>query len=152
MKGTVVDDNGETIIGASVVVKGNNSIGTISDIDLHFVLTVPNEKSVLVVSFVGMEPQEVKASSKGTIKVVLKDDTQLLDEVVVVGYGQQKRKRRWWWSHYTDFRKNTRAVWGKQFRGAALTVTFRESLLPVLPVCPVPKTEEDYYPHTELVE
>lgn len=91
VKGTVVDDNGETIIGASVVVKGNNSIGTISDIDGNFVLTVPNEKSVLVVSFVGMEPQEVKASSKGTIKVVLKDDTQLLDEVVVVGYGQQKK-------------------------------------------------------------
>ena len=91
VKGTVVDDNGETIIGASVVVKGNNSIGTISDIDGNFVLTVPNEKSVLVVSFVGMEPQEVKASSKGTIKVVLKDDTQLLDEVVVVGYGQMKR-------------------------------------------------------------
>ena len=63
VKGTVVDDNGETIIGASVVVKGNNSIGTISDIDGNFVLTVPNEKSVLVVSFVGMEPQEVKASS-----------------------------------------------------------------------------------------
>ena len=91
VKGTVVDDNGETIIGASVVVKGNNSIGTISDIDGNFVLTVPNEKSVLVVSFVGMEPQEVKASSKGTIKVVLKDDTQLLDEVVVVGYGVQKK-------------------------------------------------------------
>ena len=71
VKGTVVDDNGETIIGASVVVKGNNSIGTISDIDGNFVLTVPNEKSVLVVSFVGMEPQEVKASSKGTIKVEL---------------------------------------------------------------------------------
>ena len=50
VKGTVVDDNGETIIGASVVVKGNNSIGTISDIDGNFELTVPNEKSVLVLS------------------------------------------------------------------------------------------------------
>ena len=90
VKGTVLDDNGETIIGASVVVKGNNSIGTISDIDGNFVLTVPNEKSVLVVSFVGMEAQEVKAT-KGIIRVILKDDTQLLDEVVVVGYGQQKK-------------------------------------------------------------
>ena len=90
VKGTVLDDNGETIIGASVVVKGNNSIGTISDIDGYFVLTVPNEKSVLVVSFVGMEAQEVKAT-KGIIRVILKDDTQLLDEVVVVGYGQQKK-------------------------------------------------------------
>lgn len=92
VKGTVLDDNGETIIGASVVVKGNNSIGTISDIDGNFVLTVPNEKSVLVVSFVGMEAQEVKAT-KGIIRVILKDDTQLLDEVVVVGYGQQKKHR-----------------------------------------------------------
>ena len=90
VRGTVLDSNGETIIGASVVLKGNNSIGTISDIDGYFVLTVPNEKSVLVVSFVGMEAQEVKAT-KGIIRVILKDDTQLLDEVVVVGYGQQKK-------------------------------------------------------------
>ena len=92
VKGTVVDDNGETIIGASVVVKGNNSIGTISDIDGNFVLTVPNEKSVLVVSFVGMEAQEVKAT-KGIIRVILKDDTQLLDEELSkAGYEMKQRE------------------------------------------------------------
>ena len=91
VRGTVLDSNGETIIGASVVLKGNNSIGTISDIDGNFVLTVPNEKSTLIVSYVGMKPQEVKVSSKGMIKVTLEDDTKQLEEVVVVGYGQQKK-------------------------------------------------------------
>lgn len=91
VRGTVLDSNGETIIGASVVLKGNNSIGTISDIDGNFVLTVPNEKSTLIVSYVGMKPQEVKVVSKGLFKVVLEDDTKQLEEVVVVGYGQQKK-------------------------------------------------------------
>ena len=91
VRGTVLDSNGETIIGASVTLKGNNSVGTISDIDGNFVLTVPGEKSVLIVSYVGMKPQEVKVSSKGMIKVTLEDDTKQLEEVVVVGYGQQKK-------------------------------------------------------------
>ena len=91
VRGTVFDSNGETVIGASVVLKGNNSIGTISDIDGNFVLTVPNENSILVISFVGMKSHEVKATSKGMIKVTLEDDSQQLDEVVVVGFGQQKK-------------------------------------------------------------
>lgn len=91
VKGTVFDSNGETIIGASVVLKGNNSIGTISDIDGNFMLTVPNENSTLIVSFVGMKSKEVKATSTGLIKVTLEDDSQQLEEVVVVGFGQQKK-------------------------------------------------------------
>ena len=79
------------VIGASVVVKGNTSIGTISDIDGNFVLTVPSENTTLVVSFVGMKSQEVKATSTNLIKVTLEDDSQQLEEVVVVGYGQQKK-------------------------------------------------------------
>lgn len=91
VRGTVFDSNGETIIGASVVLKGNNSIGTISDIDGNFMLTVPNENSTLVVSFVEMKSKEVKATLSGLIKVTLEDDSQQLEEVVVVGYGQQKK-------------------------------------------------------------
>ena len=91
VRGTVFDSNGETVIGASVVLKGNNSIGTISDIDGNFVLTVPNENSTLIVSFVGMKSQEVKSTSRGMIKVTLEDDSQQLEEVVVVGFGQQKK-------------------------------------------------------------
>lgn len=91
VKGTVFDSTGETVIGASVVVKGNTSIGTISDIDGNFVLTVPNENTTLVVSFVGMKSQKVKVVTNKLIKVTLEDDSQQLEEVVVVGYGQQKK-------------------------------------------------------------
>ena len=91
IKGTVLDGTGETVIGASIVVKGNNSIGTISDIDGNFVLTVPNDKVTLVVSFIGMKSQEVKATAQSKITVTLVDDSQQLEEVVVVGYGQQKK-------------------------------------------------------------
>ena len=90
VKGTIFDSNGETIIGASVVVKGNASIGTISDFDGNFELNVPSRNSVLVISFVGMKTREVKAS-QNLIKVTLEDDSQQLEEVVVVGYGQQKK-------------------------------------------------------------
>ena len=90
VKGTVFDSTGETVIGASVVVKGNSSIGTISDIDGNFVLTVPNENAILVVSFVGMKSQEIRVNRGKLISVTLQDDSQQLEEVVV-GYGQQKK-------------------------------------------------------------
>lgn len=89
VKGIVVDSNGEPVIGASVVLKGNNSVGTITDIDGNFFLSVPND-AVLVVSFVGMQSKDVKASSS-LMKIELVDDTQQLEEVVVVGFGQQKK-------------------------------------------------------------
>jgi hypothetical protein len=91
VKGVVEDSKGETVIGASVVLKGNNSVGTISDIDGNFVLTVPSVRSILVVSFIGMKTQEIKVTPKGILRVILVDDTQQLEEVVVVGYGQQKK-------------------------------------------------------------
>lgn len=91
VRGIVVDNKGETIIGANVTLKGNKSIGTISDIDGNFVLTVPHDNVTLVVSFIGMETLEVKATAHTPIKVTLKDDSQLLEEVVVVGFGQQKK-------------------------------------------------------------
>ena len=90
VRGIVLDDDGEGIIGASIVVKGNKSIGTISDFDGNFQLTVPNEKSILVISFVGMKTREVKVS-RSNMRITLEDDSQELDEVVVVGYGQQKK-------------------------------------------------------------
>lgn len=90
IKGMVCDENGEPIIGASVVVKGT-STGTISDLDGNFNLSVP-DKSVIVVSFVGYKTQEIKANSlKNGFKVVMYDDTEVLDDVVVIGYGVQKK-------------------------------------------------------------
>ena len=89
VKGTVVDGTGETVIGASIVVKGNTSIGTISDIDGNFTLNVPDGKEVEI-SYIGYVPQRFSAPFKLT-KIILKEDTQQLDEVVVVGYGTQKK-------------------------------------------------------------
>ena len=88
--GTVLDSNGEALIGASVVVKGNTSQGTVTDFDGHFTLTVPSESAVLVFSYVGMTSKEVLLGKQRTLRITLKDNTEL-GEVVVVGYGQQKK-------------------------------------------------------------
>ena len=90
VKGTVTDATAEPLIGASVVVKGNTSVGTVTDFDGNFQLKVPSESSVLVISYVGMTTQEFKIGKKREFNVTLNDDTQL-EEVVVVGYGQQKK-------------------------------------------------------------
>jgi hypothetical protein len=91
VKGAVVDSKGESIIGASVIVKGNNKIGTVTDMDGHFELMVPNESSILMVTYLGMKPHEMKVGTQRSFKVTLEDDNTLLGEVVVVGYGQQKK-------------------------------------------------------------
>ena len=88
--GTVTDGVGDALIGASVVVKGNTSTGTVTDFDGNFQLKVPSESTVLVISYVGMTTKEVKVGKQRKFDVTLYDDTQL-EEVVVVGYGQQKK-------------------------------------------------------------
>ena len=88
--GTVTDSAADPLIGASVVVKGNTSLGTVTDFDGNFQLKVPSESSVLVISYVGMTTKEFKVGKQRNFKVTLQDDTQL-EEVVVVGYGQQKK-------------------------------------------------------------
>ena len=87
--GIVKDTNGEPIIGANVTVKGQ-SIGTITDIDGRFVLDAP-KNAVLQITYIGYVSQEVKVSGKKEINVVLKEDTETLDEVVVIGYGTAKK-------------------------------------------------------------
>ena len=89
-KGVVVDSNGVPVPGAGVQIQGNANVGAITDLDGNFSLTVPNENTVLVFSFIGMETQTVPAS-KGNMRIVLTDDTLLLEETIVVGYGQQKK-------------------------------------------------------------
>lgn len=87
VNGLVVDVNGEPVIGASVVEKGTTN-GGITDINGKFTLNV-KPGSTLQISFVGYQTQEIKATK--TVKVVLKEDSELLSEVVVVGYGTQKK-------------------------------------------------------------
>lgn len=86
-KGTVIDATGEPIIGASVLEKGTTN-GTITDFDGNFTLSVKNG-ATLVISYVGYVTQEVQAS--GNMNVTLAEDSDVLDEVIVVGYGVQKK-------------------------------------------------------------
>ena len=88
--GKVKDSSGEPVIGASVVVKGNNTMGTITDFDGNFMLDVP-AKSVVVISYIGYVTQEVPTAGKNSLEIVLKEDTKTLDEVVVIGYGTQRK-------------------------------------------------------------
>ena len=88
--GVVVDSNGEPIIGANVVEKGTTN-GIITDFDGKFKLNAkPN--STLIISFIGYQTLEVAINNQKDLRITLKEDTELLDEVVVVGYGVQKKK------------------------------------------------------------
>ena len=91
IQGTVSDEAGEPLIGVSVVVKGNNHLVTVTDYDGNFTLKVPSESSTIVVSYIGMTSRELKVGSQRRFNITLSDDNSMLEEVVVVGYGQQKK-------------------------------------------------------------
>ncbi|NDV84014.1 TonB-dependent receptor [Bacteroides sp. 51] len=88
--GTITDEEGESIIGASVTVK-DTGIGTITDMDGRFSLDV-NSDAVIVVSYIGYLPQEVPVQGKTDIRIILRENSEMLDEVVVVGYGVVRKK------------------------------------------------------------
>ena len=88
--GVVVDGTGEPVIGANVVVKGSTN-GTITDFDGNYTIEGVSANDVLVISYIGYLSQEVPVGNQSMIKVTLKEDTQTLDEVVVVGYGTMKK-------------------------------------------------------------
>ena len=93
IKGTVTDSKGEPLPGVNIVelgVKKNN--GTISDLNGKYTITVESQKSVLQYTFIGYKTTEVTVGNRKTINVSLKDDTQSLDEVVVIGYGTMRKK------------------------------------------------------------
>ena len=88
LKGTVTDQNGEGIIGATIQVKGTKN-ATVTDFEGNFALSDP--QGVIVVSYIGYITQSIKYSGQPTLKIVLKEDNSLLDEVVVTGYGVTKK-------------------------------------------------------------
>ena len=90
VSGTVVDAAGESIIGASVMVKGT-STGTVTDFDGKFVLQNVPENGNLVISYVGYRTQTLAVAGKSQFDITLEEDKQMLDEVVVVGYGVQRK-------------------------------------------------------------
>lgn len=87
IKGNVVDSNGEPIIGATIMEKGTTN-GTVTDLDGNFALNVA-AGAIIQISYIGFETQELKASDN--LRIKLKEDTEVLDEVVVVGFGTQKK-------------------------------------------------------------
>ena len=91
VKGTVADATGEPIIGASILVKGTSN-GVITDIDGNFTLSNVAPTATLLVSYVGYKTQEIRVDGKTSFNIVLAEDAEVLDEVVVVGYGVQKKQ------------------------------------------------------------
>ena len=88
--GTVTDSTGEPLIGASILVQGTGN-GTITDIDGKYSLSATPD-DVLVFSYVGMQKQEIKVGQQNVIDVTLQDDSQMLAETVVIGYGTAKKR------------------------------------------------------------
>ncbi|MFD2162706.1 SusC/RagA family TonB-linked outer membrane protein [Paradesertivirga mongoliensis] len=91
VRGTVLDQQREPIIGASVNVKGGTA-GAVTDENGAFTISVPADAKVLVIKYLGMTTQEVSIDGKNTVSVTMKDDAALLEQVVVVGYGTQKKQ------------------------------------------------------------
>lgn len=91
VNGKVTDNSGQPIIGASVVVKDDATHGTVTDMDGNYTLSDILSDARLIISYVGMKTQEIEVRGRTTIDIVLLEDSELLDEVVVVGYGVQKK-------------------------------------------------------------
>ena len=90
--GKVVDDINYGLPGVNIVMKGNPGVGTLTDIDGNFSIQVPSKKSVLVFSYMGYATQEVQVGNNTTLNIVLREDSKMIDEVVVVGFGTQKKE------------------------------------------------------------
>ena len=89
IRGVVKDSNGDPLLGVNVIVKGS-TIGAVTDIDGNFSFEAP-AGSILVVSYIGFKSQEIKVKGNTPLNIILKEDSEALDEVVVVGYGVQKK-------------------------------------------------------------
>ena len=92
ISGVVTDKTGETVIGASVRVKGQESKGSITDINGKYQIVDVASNTTLIFSYIGMREQEIAVNGRSTINVKMEEDSQLIDEVVVVGYGSAKKR------------------------------------------------------------
>ena len=91
LSGTVVDAQNNPVIGATVIVK-DTRIGVPTDVDGNFELQIPVDKEVIIISFIGMETQEINVANQNKVQVTLESSSVQLEETVVVGYGQQKKE------------------------------------------------------------
>ncbi len=92
VKGTVTDNTGEPIIGASVMEVGTAGNGGVTDIDGNFTVNLKGKSNKLKISYIGMKPQEVNVAGKSVINIKLEDEANALNDVVVIGYGTMKKK------------------------------------------------------------
>lgn len=93
VSGMIKDASGDPLIGVNVTVKGDATLGTISDMDGEYSLKIPREKVTMVFSFIGYKTLEKSIDANTTkLDISLSEDTELLDEVIVVGYGTMKKK------------------------------------------------------------
>lgn len=90
LSGVIFDQQGEPVVGASILVKGTTK-GTSTDIDGKYSLENVDDNAILIISYIGFQTIELQAGSKDVVKIVLEEDSKLLEEVVVVGYGVQKK-------------------------------------------------------------
>jgi len=90
--GIIVDSYGEPIVGATVVVQGDAFNGTVTDVDGKYLLKDVPDNAILNITYVGMKPQSIPTDGRTTIDITLVEETELLDELVVVGYGEQSRR------------------------------------------------------------
>ena len=90
VSGTIIDETGEPVIGAGISIKGKPTVGTITDLDGKFSIQAASD-DLFVVSYIGYVTQEVSVGGRSTMTIVLREDTQALDEVVVIGYGTQRK-------------------------------------------------------------
>ena len=90
-RGNITDESGEPLTGATIAMKGQANVATVTDIDGNFTLHAPEKQITLMVTYVGMESKNIKATQGQTIRIQMKNDEHTLGETVVVGYGQQKK-------------------------------------------------------------
>lgn len=90
VRGIVKDEVGVPIIGATVMIKGSTT-GVVTDVDGLYSIMVPSDETILRVSYVGYVTQEIKVNGRSTVTVTLKEDSKMLEDVVIIGYGQQKK-------------------------------------------------------------
>ena len=92
ISGTVKDESGVPVVGATVVEKGNATNGAATDLDGNFAMTLSQRGNTLVVSYVGMKSKDIPVGDRTTFQIVLESSDVALDEIVMIGYGTQKKR------------------------------------------------------------
>jgi TonB-linked SusC/RagA family outer membrane protein len=91
VRGTIIDENGEALIGVNIIAKNNFGLGTTSEVDGSYELTVPAADAILIFSYIGFSPKEIPVNGQKIINIIFDQESELLNEVVVVGYGVQRK-------------------------------------------------------------